>query len=1103
MPKREFSSEDNQDAATGAEKRRKITFDDARTPAADIAEPRVNDDYTVGWICAISTEYVAAQAFLDEKHDRPEYVSPNDNNDYTLGEIGKHKVVIAVLPDGEYGIASAAIAARDMLHSFPNIRVGLMVGIGGGAPSQKHDIRLGDIVVSAPRNGKGGVFQYDFGKTIQDQSFRTTGFLNQPPTVLRAAVNGLKAQYESDGHQLEEAINTILEKKPRLQKKYKRPDLNNDRLYRSEVTHLPNDELRCSVICGDDPSKLVLRPERPEDEDNPAIHYGLIASADQLMKDATIRDKLAMEKDVLCFEMEAAGLMNHFPCLVIRGICDYSDTHKNKEWQGYAAMTAAAYAKDLLRRILPSKVEAERRISELLRDADIKAVKSKLQRNENIEILNWLTPVDYGPQQKDFLERRQPGTGQWLLDSAEFQAWLKADQQALFCPGIPGAGKTTITSIVIEHLKIEFQNSPTEKPENDPFDRDSNIGIAYLYCSFQRQHEQGFEHLLANLLKQLSQDRTPLPHAVEALYKRHRNGQTKPTLAEMSTTLQSVANMYSRMFIVIDALDECVSDGCRGRLLSEIFSLRAAGANILVTSRPIQEIKEHFKGYVHALAIRITKSTIDEDDFDDINTMVSDHVFCLTPESHEDSTVSDNKKNAIALAEAHKTITTTCVTYLSFSTFESGFCPTDDEFERRLRSNLFYNYAAHNWGLHGRIASTLCCEVIDFLQHETKVEAASQALMAVKSWRSGYSQEVPRQMTGLHLAAYFGIQEAAIILLRHGQRPDLRDTHGRTPLWRAASQGHEAVVKLLLEKGADVEGKSNYDGRTPLWRAAENGHEAVVKLLLEKGADVEAKSKNDGRTPLSRAAQNGHEAVVKLLLAEGVEADSKVTGQYITGRTPFSWAAENGYEAVVKLLLAKGVNANSKATSQFIAGRTPLSYAAENGHEAVVKLLLAEGVDANSKATNENDTGRTPLSYAAQKGHEAVVKLLLAVGVNADSKTTGQYITGRTPLSYAAENGHEVVVKLLLAEGVAADSKATGQYHTGRTPLSYAAQNGYEAVVKLLLAKGVNADSKAIGQYIAGRTPLSYAAENGHEAVVKLLLAKGVDADLKATGHCY
>jgi nucleoside phosphorylase len=103
-----------------------------------------------------------------------------------------------------------------------------------------------------------------------------------------------------------------------------------------------------------------------EDEDNPAIHYGLIASANRLMKDAVLRDKLAKDKNVLCFEMEAAGLMNLFPCLVIRGICDYSDLHKNDEWRGYAAMAAAAYAKDLLCRIPPNQVEAEKKIGDVL-----------------------------------------------------------------------------------------------------------------------------------------------------------------------------------------------------------------------------------------------------------------------------------------------------------------------------------------------------------------------------------------------------------------------------------------------------------------------------------------------------------------------------------------------------------------------------------------------------------------------------------------------------------------------------------------------------------------------------------------------------------------
>jgi nucleoside phosphorylase len=151
-----------------------------------------------------------------------------------------------------------------------------------------------------------------------------------------------------------------------LQKNYGRPNQESDRLYLSSVVHPADNEEDCTETCAIDLSALVIRNKRPDDEDNLAIYYGLVASANQLMKNALVRDKLAKESGVLCFEMEAAGLMNHFPCLVIRGICDYSDTHKNKQWQGYAAMTAAAYAKDLLYRILLNKIEAEQRISEVL-----------------------------------------------------------------------------------------------------------------------------------------------------------------------------------------------------------------------------------------------------------------------------------------------------------------------------------------------------------------------------------------------------------------------------------------------------------------------------------------------------------------------------------------------------------------------------------------------------------------------------------------------------------------------------------------------------------------------------------------------------------------
>lgn len=326
------------------------------------------DNYTIGWICAVGAELVAAQAFLDEKHDAPANIPVNDNNTYTLGSIGNHNIVIAALPHWQYGLVTAATVARDLVRSFPSVRLGLMVGIGGGAPSSRHDIRLGDIVVSSPGYGSGGVLQYDYGKTIQDRSFSLTGYLNQSPQFVLTAIAVLEARYESEGHDLEQAIDSVLDKKKRLRLKYQRPDTSTDRLYQSSYTHKGSDEDSCTAVCGDTDSCLVLRTDRSDDQDNPAIHYGLIASANQLMKDALVRDRLCAEKDILCFEMEAAGLMNHFPCLVIRGVCDYADTHKNGSWQGYAAMAAAAYAKDLLGIIAPNKIEAERKLSEVLAD---------------------------------------------------------------------------------------------------------------------------------------------------------------------------------------------------------------------------------------------------------------------------------------------------------------------------------------------------------------------------------------------------------------------------------------------------------------------------------------------------------------------------------------------------------------------------------------------------------------------------------------------------------------------------------------------------------------------------------------------------------------
>ncbi|EQB43682.1 hypothetical protein CGLO_17634 [Colletotrichum gloeosporioides Cg-14] len=238
------------------------------------------------------------------------------------------------------------------------MRIRLMVGISSGAPSQKHDIQLSNMVISTPNSGRGGVFQYNFSKTIQNCKFQDTGFLNQPPLLLLSALTTLKGKYEMKGHQL---INQVDKNIRKIKKKsaYRQPAQASDKLYKSNIIHPSS---CCNNVCSNNTASLIARPKRGEEDNNPAIHYGLIASSNQLMKDAYIQDILIKEKDVLCFEIEAAGLMNHFPCLIIRGICDYSDSHKNKEWQGFAAIIAAAYAKDLLYQITPDTIKAEKPI---------------------------------------------------------------------------------------------------------------------------------------------------------------------------------------------------------------------------------------------------------------------------------------------------------------------------------------------------------------------------------------------------------------------------------------------------------------------------------------------------------------------------------------------------------------------------------------------------------------------------------------------------------------------------------------------------------------------------------------------------------------------
>jgi nucleoside phosphorylase len=311
------------------------------------------EEYTVGWVCALPVELAAAQEMLDEEHqDLDCDPADNDRNLYALGSIDGHNVAIVCLPAGRIGNNPAAAVAAQMRATFKAIRFGLMVGIGGGVPSAEENIQLGDVVVSQPHGTFGGVVQYDAGKTTPS-GFQRTGSLNSPPQVLLSAVVRVRANELRGRSKLSEHVSR-LERIAKFQRAKAGPDV----LFEAAYDHVGGQT--CDECSAD--QQAARQPRESKEE--VVVHYGTIASGNQVMRSASERDRVSAELGgVLCFEMEAAGLMDSFPCLVVRGICDYADSHKNKRWQPYAAAAAAACAKELLS-VIPAEQIAETRTAD-------------------------------------------------------------------------------------------------------------------------------------------------------------------------------------------------------------------------------------------------------------------------------------------------------------------------------------------------------------------------------------------------------------------------------------------------------------------------------------------------------------------------------------------------------------------------------------------------------------------------------------------------------------------------------------------------------------------------------------------------------------------
>ncbi|KAH6687283.1 ankyrin repeat protein [Plectosphaerella plurivora] len=1019
------------------------------------------NDYTVGWVCALPLEMAAAKGMLDAVHSNLSEQALGDHNSYVLGQVQGHNVVIACLPAGIYGPTPAATVAKDLLRTFKSIRFGLMVGISGGAPSSGHDIRLGDIVVSQPSGMTGGVIQYDRGKDGSD-GFERTRSLNTPPQLMLAALSRLQADHLMGDSRIPNFLSELCNKYPKMEKGFS---------------------------------------FQGEDDTNPVVHYGNIASGNQVIKNARTRDRLSKELKVLCFEMEAAGLMLDFPCIVIRGICNYADSHKNKAWQGYAAATAAAFAKELLSVTSPARVLQDKAIPQLC---------------------GW-TSADHMLETDPI--SADPGCGKSVLTKALIDEELSStdDHTVYYFFFTDNKGQNDLATALYAILHQLFGRLPHllhhaakafsrngRKLQNET---DGRRKLIRLVTDFYARRVSASRSILKFLATSPGEESNAdiseeinlvIRQKVQELRtdQKVRDMLEAKLLATSNRTylwlhlvwdeLQQSRRSKAALMKKIDLLPSTVEDAYEC-ILSRISPNQREEAQIFLhivvgARRPLTLVE---MGVAFQLAIDSPNATSHQEL--ELNTdrlksdirqlcglfvFISDSRIYLIHQTAKEFLVaregdgdgpSDLWSRSLRSGSSNEIMTRVCVQYLSFRDIRYDHVHEEQSKEKRFHCPDFplLEYSAENWPAHFQ-----------------NMNGADDGLFDLIF--TLYDDQTERP---LHLAALIGHFEVPQLLLKNGADVNTQGGQYDTALQAASFEGHVKTVQLLLGNGAHVNVLGGGYYGSALIAASLGGYIEIVKLLLEEGADVNAPAGAWGNA-LQCASDGCYIEIVTLLVENGAEFNA-----------PADEDATEGIEEIVDVLLTKMADVDVKDDIAAEYGHDKMAdvnvkdngaaenghdkmanvnvkddLAARKGHDEAVKLLLTEMADVNVK----DNGGQTALSLAAANGHSEAVKLLLDNGADVDAKYD----------IYAAANGHSEAVKLLLANGADVDAKYD---HFGQTPLSWAAIKGHDEVVELLcgivvklLLRTGSIDSSSVDAY--GRTPLSWATRKGRGAVVELLL---------------
>ncbi|POR31456.1 Uncharacterized protein TPAR_08331 [Tolypocladium paradoxum] len=1065
-------------------------------------------DYAVGWVTALPLELAAAQTMLDEIHDSlPQ--EPNDSNTYTLGRIGRHNLVMACLPAGKYGTTGAAVVASNMRRSFRFIQVGLMVGIGGGVPGRV-DIRLGDVVVGS------GVVQYDYGKTVPPGRIYRTGNTREPPENIATAVAKLQAIYETHPSRISTILSRVLERHQDMSE-YTCPGSSQDLLFESAYDH-PSSMHTCDAC---DEEKLQKRPARLHH--GPKVHRGKVASANQVMRYGTARDQLADELGVLCFEMEAAGLMDIFPCLVIRGICDYSDSHKNKQWQRYSAIVVAAYAKDLLS-VMPTRAFSKTPMP-VRSGANERTLDRREKRLDSLKYdrLN----SRYGD-----IEAAQYETCEWLLSHQDYMDWqdptkLGQHHGLFWISGKPGSGKSTL-------MKFAYTQKAKEPATNA-------ITTSFFFNASGTELEKTTIGMHRSLLLQLLEKIPDLQEVLDdpggASYNEDSIEWTIGALRYVFSA--AVAKLGSRrLTCIIDALDEC--DETLVRSMVTYFEDVAQRA---VSSGTQLRVCFSSRHYPH-ISLRRGLQLILQDQSghkEDIEMYVRKNL------KHDEGEYIENILAEILRKAGGVFMWVVLVVGILNKEIDRGHML---RVERRLQqipqelSALFRDILTRD--NENMAEALLSLQWILYARRPLRPEEFYFAVGSGPNPEPGIFTEwnprhlTPKAMDRIVVSSSKGLAEVSkstdrsVQFIHESVRDFLVKEKGLHELWSELGENFESLSHDRLKQCcgsylmvdisqhlADNETCLDTPTRTgEAWRLQISRRFPFLRYATHNvlhHADVAAVNqpqdsfleefplkhwiKLDNLFETNSSRRHTPKASLLYILAErnGMRLlkslpwphpDMHVSGEIY--QYPLFAALAHGHRDAASFLLQQDTGLSIDNFPGLQDGepdfmpRSLLLWAAGIGDVSTVKLLLEMyNVGINSK----NADKRTPLSVAAEHGHEALVRLLLATNaVDVD----GIDIWRRTPLSYAAERGHEAIVQLLLATRAA---NVNFKDALGRAPLTYAAEEGHSAVVQLLLATTVvNVDSKDY----SGWTSLSYAVRRGHEAIVQLLLAtNAVNVDSK------